>query len=367
GTSVGLFIRRQGKLKRSRHWVLGLRAIYALFVDREDRLNIAAGPYGWWRKDSARQAKRLNRQFIGCFRQSGDRLRGVIPGGDCGQPTAPPASGLPSAHVSMLAVHRGVLFVGHFDKGLARYQTKHQFRLLDDSPRFINALVSDGHTLWIGTARGLFKTRDGQQITRARLRLPSDHINGLARAPDGTIWVATSRGIVGIHGRGIRLIGLQQGLPSTIVYAVAVDQRGRLWAGTDRGVSLFEPSGTKTFTQLQGSLPHDWVTALRADGDCVWVGTYDAGIVRLCAVGPSQALLGGRRVWVNPHGLIPWDQEVLVATLGDGLLRVGHHRRVEPVRGLPSDDVTAVVHAHGRVWIGTRGGLVSRPELRLNN
>ncbi|MEE2788323.1 MAG: two-component regulator propeller domain-containing protein [Myxococcota bacterium] len=365
GSSSGLFTYWEGRLTRSRHWVLGRREITALAVDKRAQLHIAAGPYGWWRKTNQEQARRYRRGFFGCFKADGLGLRGQPPGRACELPRASRMSGLPSAHVSMMARHRGRLYVGHFDHGLARYVAHARFEVLSSCPRFINALISDGRTLWIGTARGLFKTDDGQLVEPAGIRLPSDHVNGLALGPAGTLWVATSRGIAGIDPSGVRLLDQRHGLPDRIVYTVAVDSVGRLWAGTARGLVLFDPAAPKTFSQVDGTLPHDWVTALTPDGACMFVGTYDAGVVRVCSSGVSQRPFGGRRVWVNPHGLIPWGEKTFIATLGDGLFLLNRHGHAQLISGLPSADVTSVVEAHGKLWIGTRGGLVSRPKVPL--
>ena len=190
------------------------------------------------------------------------------------------------------------------------------------------------------------------------MRLPSDHINGLALGLDGTVWVATSRGVAGIDGGNVRIIDQRHGLPGRIAYAVNVDFEGHLWVGTDRGAVVFRPTGPLVFSHLGGELPHDWVTAIRPVEDCVFIGTYDAGVTRSCADGRSVFLsdLGDR--WVNPHGLFVKGHALLVSTLGTGLF-VRHQDQLRRVAGLPSSDVTSIEILDSTVWIATRGGLAS--------
>ena len=63
----------------------------------------------------------------------------------------------------MLAVHRSTLYVGHFDGGLARQVGPGRFKVLDKSPRFVNALVSDDDGFGLAQPAGYMPaTTDGR-------------------------------------------------------------------------------------------------------------------------------------------------------------------------------------------------------------
>ncbi len=362
---------------RVQHPVLGKRAITALRA-RPEGVEVGAGAWGHWRIEPGGRVRKVARAaFVGCFRAvppsgsaaaaGGERIEALPPGPACRvEAPAGPDAGLPSGHVTAMAVHRGALYVGTFDGGLARLEGR-RFVPVDGTPRFVNVLLPDGDALWIGTAKGLARLGADGRVTRPALGLPGEHVNSLALGPDGALWIATGHGLVGVErlpsgatGR-VRVVD-ERALPARIVHAVAVTADGAVWAGTAGGVARLGPDGVRTFTQVAGTLPHDWVTSLVPDGNAVIAGTYDAGLARLEPDGRGVALKDAGAVWVNPNGVFRVGDALAVTTLGDGLVvrrggRVVRHARAT-TGGLPSDDVTALAVFGGAVWIGTRGGLV---------
>ncbi|PKN57294.1 MAG: hypothetical protein CVU56_11665 [Deltaproteobacteria bacterium HGW-Deltaproteobacteria-14] len=352
---------RDGALARFDHRVLGQQEVSALLLDRKGDLQVGAGMYGWWRV-RRNKATRIQRNiYVGCFAAMHGKAVPLSPGPECDLGAATSASGLPSSHVAALTWHRGRLYVGTFDRGLAVQGADGRFAGVAGAPPFVNALVSDGDTLWIGTAKGLWRARGDAAPQATPLGLPSEHITGLAVAPDGTLWLATGQGLAAREPGGrVRVLGVAAGLPSRLVYAVAVAEDGAVWAGTAGGAARFGSEGVRVYTQVSGALTHDWVNALLPDGDDggVLAGTYDAGVVRLTPDGHGVPLAGLEHLWVNPGGLTRIGSGALaVATLGDGLAIVNADGG-RLVRGLPSDDVTSVVPAAEGLWVGTRGGLV---------
>ena len=349
----GVYISRDGHTASTfRHWVLGRRGVTGMAV-QGDRLEVGLGPYGWWRVVGTKVERVEKHVFAGCFGVSGP----AAPVTECALGVGASVSGLPSGHITALAHHQTRLYVGTFDGGLALKEGE-SFRAVEGAPRFINALLSDGEVLWIASPRGLYRL-DGRGVRRADLPLPSDHVNGLALGADGTVWVATSRGLAGFSARGMRQYTHRNGLPGRIVYAVAVTDDGAIWAGTDRGAARFSAEGVTVFSQANGTLTHDWINALLADGDGVYAGTYDAGVVRLTADGQGRAVPGLETAWVNPAGLSFRQKRLTVSTLGDGYLSLAPGEASMPTRraGLPSNDVTASIVHRGALYIGTRGGL----------
>lgn len=355
--AAGLWRVVDGAAQPFAHRTLGERGITALAVGG-DGLHVGVGPYGWWRVRSGGGVARLARGFVaGCFAVHRGRVRAEPPGPACDLGPAPAASGLPSAHVTALAEHGGALWVGLFDQGLARSADGVRFRPVPEAPRLINALLPVGDTLWIASAKGLFFHRDGR-VRPAPVRLPSAHVNGLVAAPDGTLWVAHSVGVTAIGPAGVRHIGVDEGLPARIAYAVTVAHDGAVWVGTAGGAARLAGEGVQVFGQADGALPHDWINALAPYGpDGVLAGTYDAGVVALSPRG-GEALPGLEGAWVNPGGLWVDGGVIWVATLGTGLWRAAQGA-VMRLPALPADDVTATVWWRGQAWVGTRGGLAA--------
>lgn len=340
GTARGLY-QIDGELaRRIKHPLLGRHEITALFVAPDGALHIGAGTAGWWRAGD--RVTRVSAIYAGCFVGKSGRVVARAPGPRCTINDAPPASGLPSGHVTALAHHAGALWVGTFDRGLARSDGD-RFRAVAGAPRMVNALFPDGDSLLVGSPRGLWRVR-GDRVEPVALGLEDEHIGGLARAPDGTLWLATGRGLAALGEGGLRFVDAR------LTYAVAIAADGAIWAGTAHGAIRFAAGGTEEHL-------HEWVTALTADGDGMLAGTYDRGVVRIGADGSETRIAGLSHAWVNPNGLIRAGDGLAVATLGDGLL-LAHQATVDKLP-IPVDDVTALVMEGATMWVGTRGGLIA--------
>jgi signal transduction histidine kinase/CheY-like chemotaxis protein len=80
---------------------------------------------------------------------------------------------------------------------------------------------------------------DGRRWSELRSGL--DRVRTIATSRDGVLWVASGTGLDRRqHGEWIGN-GEEEGLPSTMVYTVFQDSRGRVWAGCSRGLSLYHP------------------------------------------------------------------------------------------------------------------------------
>jgi signal transduction histidine kinase/streptogramin lyase len=170
--------------------------------------------------------------------------------------------------------------------------------------------------------------------------------------------------------------GPEQGLPSSMVAALAQDRDGYLWIGTSDGLARFDGERFAVWQhapERAGSLPSNAIQSLLVDSrNRLWVGMAGGGLAVLDAKReafqrPSfDARSGGgvRDVWAiaeTPDGAI-W-----YGGFGSGLFRLqpdsGEIRRflADAARAdaLPSDDVLSLaVDASGALWIGTAEGLV---------
>ena len=164
-------------------------------------------------------------------------------------------------------------------------------------------------------------------------------VRSLYEAEDGALWVATNTG--GLNRRDPRTGEFKQfhhasGDPRSLsdesVYGVGQDAAGRLWVGTQRGLNRLDADG-RGFTRFfhdrgtQASLAHDWVYTLHlGPSKQLWIGTVGGGIDRWNDASGSFDHFGLAQLTGGPAGL---------------------------------DDVFAIHEAaDGRVWAGTRQGLV---------
>lgn len=336
--------------------VLRKRRIVALQAEG-DTLHVALDPTGHVRLDASGKAWMVDASTpVGCFHESAaGRVMARTPGHSCEHPTR--AGELPSAHVSALLQLEHELLVGTFDHGISVFADG-RVRAPLTGPRFVNALLRTPEGVYAAGADGLYlaPVAHGRVGAFARVPLPAQqtHINHLARAADGTLWLATSLGLLGLRaGEPTRLIDTHNGLPSRLVYAVLATDDGAVWAGTARGAVRLSREGVRVFSTANGALRQDWVTALTQHRGQVIAGTYDAGSVELHADGTALPLDDTARLWVNPHGLFTLDGALLVASMSEGLRRNG-----ATLPGTTGLDVTAIASdAHG-LWLGTRNGLL---------
>jgi len=145
-------------------------------------------------------------------------------------------------------------------------------------------------------------------------------------------------------------------------------------AGTLGGVSLLAAETVRrNLTVANSGLRHNWVTAVVAMPDGGWmVGTYGAGVMRLDKEGHFTAMevAGGSagELVVNPNAMLATAGHVFAGTLGQGLWvytrATGRWRQW--TRGLPSENVTAMVERDGEIYVGTENGLVRIAERALD-
>ncbi len=283
--------------------------------------------------------------------------------------------GLPSSDVTAVTRAFGAMWIGTFDGGLARYDGHRVEAQTRAAERFhvdgrINDLAVTGRggsqRLWIATDRGLF-VHDGRRFTPVEdAAAPGRvHITSLDVAPDGALWVTSSR-LLSRYRRGQwRSWSGDPSFPVVNLHAVTTDRHGRVWVGSLHGLYQFDEA-TGTFarhTTASGALPVDWVTAVEPWHDGVVIGTYHGGLSWTdgSAFDVERVSRGGLPAgWVNPHAMRFIGGKLFVGTLERGLLvgNRGQWTQLTAADGLPSADVTDVIpDGSGAAWVATRGGL----------
>jgi len=285
------------------------------------------------------------------------------------------------------------------DRGLSRYDPRQGGVLtrlgasaeIGDAldSRFISTEISwilpmpDG-MLWLATHKSGVDILDADGARRAALRpdasrpetaLPSDIVLGMARAGDGSVYIATKRGLyrADAQGREVRRVRLAGRDPAASTWALLADG-DTLWVGGqfDGLWRLDLPSGRGAAVSpaAPGLTDQRIMVLARGAAGELWVGTRnglnrldlrDNGVVRYPA-GPAQpqGLSGGfvtallldaeGRLWVGSYG---GGIDVLPAP-GRG----GAVRRLGMAQGLPDATVNALLQdRQGRVWASTDDGL----------
>jgi signal transduction histidine kinase/ligand-binding sensor domain-containing protein/ActR/RegA family two-component response regulator len=176
-----------------------------------------------------------------------------------------------------------------------------------------------------------------------------------------------------------RRYGMDDGLPSSSVYAVAQDHNGAIWFGTRGGIARFDGVHFEVFRHIENdpdSLYSNGISTLIVDRQGnVWAGGLDAGLNRY------DMATGKFDHWghdpANPHTLVS-DRVWVVAQTPDGSIWVGTSQGldrmlpdgrsfehiVNPLLGLHAGDFGTVaalyVDPKGRLWVGSDLGVFRR-------
>lgn len=97
-------------------------------------------------------------------------------------------------------------------------------------------LEIDAGKIWVGGGEMILEY-NGKTWSIVRSEL--DRVNSMMKGRDGSIWVAANNGLFRYAEGSWVANAVDEGLPSSSVYKVWEDRRGKIWAGTARGLSLY--------------------------------------------------------------------------------------------------------------------------------
>jgi signal transduction histidine kinase/ligand-binding sensor domain-containing protein len=260
-------------------------------------------------------------------------------------------------------------------------------------------MLCAGITLASGPARALDPSLDVSQYAHTAWKIrdgfTKDVINAIAQTPDGYLWLGTDSGLYRFDG--VRAVPWQPSagpqLPGGRITSLLVARDGTLWIATLKGLASWKDARLRRYPELDGAFLGPLVEAREGT---IWVGTFQPG--RLCSVQAGNVKCYGEgsfglgavglyedrkgNLWVSAAtGLWRWDfvhpehysvpgelnnviegesGELLLAT-SDGLKQLvggrvrsyalpGITGKVRPQRFLRSSD--------GSLWIASQQGLL---------
>lgn len=219
---------------------------------------------------------------------------------------------------------------------------------------------SDGY-LWLGTPSAVLRF-DGQRFspTGGGPSLPQfGFVRDLIEVRRDELYGAAVGGVLKMSGDRLELLGAGEGLTRLPVNALAVDEESRLWAGTGgAGVWRWDGESFVRHTDYESLDLQNEVNDLELAPDgAIWAAT-DAGVLML---GAEPEVFGADSGLPSPvANTLRFDRDgrLWVGTRA-GLVRFegGRFEQVGP----NADDVTALQHdVDGNVWIGARDGELRR-------
>jgi signal transduction histidine kinase/ligand-binding sensor domain-containing protein len=220
----------------------------------------------------------------------------------------------------------------------------------------------DDGTLWFASqGNGVYLIReDGLRVLSSADGLNNDFVQAVAGDRDGSVWIASSRGLNRVRNGLVEDLTADLGLHGTPITSLLVDRAGSLWVGEqalyrhgERGTEQIEPfdhyADPTFFQDLEGSL---WVASVTGP-----LMRFRGGI--LTTTSTAEGLSGDpvHSVYEDRSGNL-W-----VGTFRAGLNRIGDDgiTHFSQADGLPSDRVWSIQEdsgRKGRIWLGTGGGLV---------
>ena len=111
--------------------------------------------------------------------------------------------------------------------------------------------------------------------------LPNDVVLSLCADPDGGLWIGTAHGLAKLRNGTISTFSGPNRFPANYIMALYRDSGGSLWIGAaDYGISRFSNGVFTHFSERQGA-PIDPVYAIHEDrSHAIWLGTGGGGLVR---------------------------------------------------------------------------------------
>ena len=225
--------------------------------------------------------------------------------------------------------------------------------------------VEDDGTLWLGTLRGLWRTRPGRgRLEPFAASEPAGKAVVAALLLDrfGNLWLGSlDDGLHQLRENPLETWGRREGLSGDLVNSVAEDLDGRVWmARREGGLARLDPRTGRIESGFAGLPDGDlWSVAVGPD-DRLWVGSSRHGLLQRLgenswrSFGPEAGLPEGPVQAVE----VTRDGAVWMAT-DNGLGRLtGERLRVfTRADGLPSNAIRDIFESGGDLWIATLGGL----------
>lgn len=105
-------------------------------------------------------------------------------------------------------------------------------------------------TLWVATSKGVDSFRDVRVATFSmREGMSADSVTSVLAARDGSVWIGNSGALNFIKDGKLSAIRTGHGLPGRDVTALFDDHAGRLWVGIDNGLWVYEGGGFRLIDQ----------------------------------------------------------------------------------------------------------------------
>jgi PAS domain S-box-containing protein len=272
------------------------------------------------------------------------------------------ADGIPIAPVdALLADGNGGFWLGgqtalvHWHAGVSETYPI-QGAVANGAPGILGLARGPDGSIWIGVfsdgaGHGLARLEEG--AVRSFVTPTFDgsklHVFALRFDHDGDLWVGTdSNGVLRVRGNSAERYARTEGLSGGFVRAFLENRDGSLWVATSNGIDKFHDPGVISFTAAEGLSSDSAVGLLAGRDGSIWVANSDA-LDHIVAGSVTSTRWPGQQV----SSLLEDRRGNLWVGANDGLylFKDGRFRRLPEPNGQPLGLIFGLIEdADGTVW-----------------
>ncbi|WP_439102105.1 diguanylate cyclase domain-containing protein [Congregibacter sp.] len=196
------------------------------------------------------------------------------------------AEGLADSTFVVTAERDDTVWIGTEPDGLFRVETdgtvsQPYSELVDQS--ISSLLVGEDASLWVGTfGEGLFHINNNKvRRYSSEDGLLGDHIFALQELRDGSVWIATNRGLNSWNGDESAIGIPVPELGDTVVRHILEARSGQVWLSSNSGLFGYSQEGLEHWTQDQGLSSNVVRTTHEDDRGVLWITTGAGTLARL--------------------------------------------------------------------------------------
>ena len=145
----------------------------------------------------------------------------------------------------------------------------------------VDGMTVSGSDIWVGGYKGISVIKNGSiQLYNEETGIPDETSDALASTSDGSVWVATSGGLVNFQNGSMNVFTRDtvEGLPSSLD-ALAIAPDGTIWAASNYSdICQFDPAQKTCTYTYEGNTDHYLVDITTGDSGDVYYATYGGGI-----------------------------------------------------------------------------------------
>ncbi|MDG5815279.1 two-component regulator propeller domain-containing protein [Chitinispirillales bacterium ANBcel5] len=240
------------------------------------------------------------------------------------------------------------------------YETPVEWQIFS-APLPVNTFALQGQTLWYATDEEVVAQPLRQQRVQNYTQLGSVTgvgVTSIVTDASGNVWFGSPEGVAVRRGNSFSSYTEEDGLPGNNVLSVAAAPNGGVWVGTESGAALYSNGSWQAFTTEDG-LAGDKVQALVVDSKgTVWFGT-NRGISEYNGTSWTTHDMRSGLSW-NDTKALGYDERrgVVWAAVGERDVNSFDGNEWRVFMGIEPDITSIMVDTSGRVWFGTRTGLL---------